>query len=58
MFVRADVLLDAFSKLRKATVSSVMPASSLVRPSACPHGTFKNIRYNVFKICYEDCKYI
>ena len=27
--------LDAFAKLRKATISSVMP----VRPSVCPHGT-------------------
>jgi len=33
MFVRADVLLGIFSKLRKATVSSVMPACSFVRPS-------------------------
>ena len=33
MLVRANVLLGAFSKLRKATVSSVMRAFWFVRPS-------------------------
>jgi len=55
--------LDAFAKLRKATVSFVMSVRPSVCLSVCPHGTFqlqmdgylRNFIFPYFsKVCQEN----